>query len=455
MKILKYINKLSITLCFLMFTSVTLIAQPGNPLVVDEIEAIVGGSVILKSEIEEQAQQAFMQGMPNNMEVRCQILEQMILQKLLLYQAAKDSLTVSEDQVEGELQRRVDYFIQQFKSQEEMEEFLGKSIVEIKKEFREQVKDQLLIQQMQQKITGDVKVTPAEVKEFYDAIPKDSLPYISTEVEYAQIVILPKINDEEKKSVRKRLADLRQDILNGARFGLKAKLYSQDKGSKDKEGELGFMKREDLVTEFSAAAFRLKGNEISEIVETQFGFHIIQLIEKRGEMANFRHILFKPEPSDRDLLNAEKRLDSISKAIKSVDTLSFERAASYFSDDEDTRFNGGKAINPLSGTTQFQIDQLDQPTFEAIRTLKEGDISQPQVFETRTGKKAFRIVKLITRTKPHVADLKNDYQKMRDAAQQKKQNDMMLKWIMKKKNEVYLKISDRYKDCKFEAKFNN
>jgi peptidyl-prolyl cis-trans isomerase SurA len=438
---------------FLGFIAMNLFGQT-TPKIIDEIVAIIGNKPILYSTIQEQFEQSKMQNPNASRNEECKIFEELLFQRLMLHQAGRDSLKVGEDQVESELDRRIRYFLGQFGSQEKMEEELGRSIPEIKREFREQVREQLLIQQMQAKITGDIKVTPAEVKEFYNKIPKDSLPFIPAEVQMQQIVIIPKVNEAERQRVRKKLSDIRQEIIDGAKFGLKARLYSQDRVSAAQDGELGFHSRDELVPEFTAAAFRLKGSEVSEIVESPFGFHIIQLIEKRGELANFRHILLKPEPSEIDLVRAEKKLDSLVKAIKTVDSLSFDRAASSYSDDEDTRFNGGKMINPINGTTIFQMDQLDLATFQIINSLKPGEISPPHIFETNTGKKAFRVIRLIEKTKPHVADLKNDYQKIQAAAQSSKQGEVIKKWIARKKNEVYIKIFDVYKDCNFEFDWN-
>lgn len=419
--------------------------------VVDEVVAVVGNEIILLSEIEEQARQMTMQGQKVGYREKCMILEGLLFQKLCLEQAERDSLTITDEQVESELNRRLDYFRAQFESVEKMEQFLGRTIPEIKKEFRAQVRDQLLVRQMEEKITGSVKVTPAEVRRFYESVPPDSLPFVPSEVEMAQIVIKPEPSLAEKERVRKRLQEIRQDILNGASFGLKALRFSEDKVSAQAQGELGFMTREQLVPEFASVAFRLKEGEVSEIVETPFGYHIIQLIERRGEYYNFRHILLRPKPSDADFKKAEKRIDSIYHLINKYDTLTFGKLAERYSTDEDTRFNEGKMINPLTGSSRFRVGDLDMATFNLINNLEPGQHSRPELFETPTGQKAFRIVKLLSRTNPHVADLVNDFETIQEAALEQKKKSVINKWIQKKQNEYFIRVNDYFAGCPFES----
>lgn len=424
-------------------------AQPYR--VVDEVVAVVGNEIILLSEVEEQARQMSMQGQNVGYREKCMILEGFLFQKLCLEQAERDSLTVTDEQVESELNRRLDYFRAQFESVEKMEQFLGRTIPEIKKEFRAQVRDQLMVRQMEEKITGAVKVTPAEVRRFFESVPPDSLPFVPSEVEMAQIVIKPEPSLAEKERVRKRLQDIRQDILNGASFGLKALRFSEDKVSAQAQGELGFMTREQLVPEFASVAFRLKEGEVSEIVETPFGYHIIQLIERRGEYYNFRHILLRPKPSDADFKKAEKRIDSIYQLINKYDTLTFGKLAERFSTDEDTRFNDGKMINQLSGSSRFRVGDLDMGTFNLINNLEPGQHSRPELFETSTGQKAFRIVKLLSRTNPHVADLVNDFEAIQEAALDQKKKGVISRWIQKKQNEYFIRVNDYFSSCPFES----
>jgi len=418
--------------------------------IVDEIIGVVGSEPIFLSEVEEQAQQDFMNGTGTRDAVsKCNLFEELLFQKMLLDQASKDSLDVGDDQVENEMDRRMAYFVLQAGGEKELETYLGMTIPEIKKNFRENIRKQLLIQQMQQKIISRVKITPNEVKNFYKQIPKDSLPLVPSEVEYAQIVIRPKPTSAEIQAARQKAQKIRDDIVRGSSFCLKAKLESEDLGSAQNCGELGFLRREDLVPEFSAAAFRLKtSSEISEVVETEFGFHIIQLIEKRGELANFRHILIRPKTNDVELQKAAKILDSLNLVLK-TDSTQFANLAQKFSTDLETRYNGGKVVNPRTGNTRFREEELDPYARVEIMQLNPGQFSEPHLFQLQTGETGFRIIMLLNRTQPHVADLKNDYQIIEEAAIADKQADAIAKWIEKKQDEIYIRISDNYKSCEF------
>lgn len=419
--------------------------------VINEVVAVVGNRIIMKSDIEEEVAQMVMQGEgKDDFNTRCEVLEKKLYHKMLVYRAGVDSVEVSQEQVEGELDRRIKYFIAQFPSQEELEQYLGKTVPEIKKEFRAAIEEQLLVQQMEDKVTGSVKVTPAEVRAFYGRIPKDSLPYIPSEVEISQIVVKPEVSEEEKRKTRDKLTKIRNDILRGSSFELKAKLNSMDRGSAEKGGELGLMSREDLVPEFAAVAFRLKAGEISEIVESEFGFHIIELIEKRGELANFRHILLKPDVSDEAFMAAQNKIDSLYSIIGTNDSLTFEKVAALYSTDEDTKHNGGRIFNYQSGSGKFKIDQLDMYTYNQIGNLNPGGISKIHVYDTPTGAKAFRILKLNSRSQPHIADLKNDYQIIQSAAAAEKEADAISKYIDKTKSTMYIRIIPEYSTCPFK-----
>lgn len=419
--------------------------------VIDEIVGVVGSEPILLSEVEEQAQQDFMNGTGlRDKDTKCNLFEELLFQKMLLDQAGKDSLTVSDDQVESEMDRRMQYFIIQAGGERELEDFLGMTVPEIKKNFRENIRKQLLIQQMQQKIISRVKVTPAEVKTFFKSIPKDSLPMVPSEVEYAQIVIKPNPSPAELQAARKKAQKIRDDLTRGSSFCIKAKLESEDIASAQNCGELGFLRREDLVPEFAAAAFRLKTTtEISEVVESDFGFHIIQLIEKRGETANFRHILIRAKVGDAELDRSAKVLDSLSIELKK-DSSSFSKIAQLYSTDLDTRYNGGKVVNPRSGNSRFKEEELDPYARIEIMQLNPGQSSEPHVYQMQTGETGFRIISLLNRTTPHVADLKNDYQIIEEAAISDKQAGAIAKWIDKKQSEIYIRIADNYKSCSFK-----
>jgi len=418
--------------------------------VLDQIVAIVGDEVILQSEIElqyqAQAAVAFMSVSED--QAKCILLEENLYQKLLIDQAKVDSVDISEDQIEDELDRRMRYFTEQIGSEKKLEEYYGKSILEIKSEFRDLVENQLLIQKMKAKTTENIKVTPADVKAYFENIPSDSLPYINSEIEVAQIVKKPPISEEEKERLKGELKDLRKRIINGADFGLLAYMYSQDPGSASKKGELGFVDRGSLVPEFEAVAFNLKGDEVSEMIETQYGYHILQLIERVGEKVNVRHILLTPKVSTEDLNNARNYLDSIQQAML-TDSLTFDMAAEKFSDEEETKMNGGRLRNPQTGASKFEPTELDPMLLFTIDKMKVGQVSDPVLMRMPDGKEAYRLIRLIKRSDPHRASLKEDYQRIQSAALADKQDEAITEWIAKKQGDTYIKINDTYGDCSF------
>jgi peptidyl-prolyl cis-trans isomerase SurA len=443
----KFIKSLICSVITLFALSVS--AQPQKKLI-DQVIAVVGNNIILQSDLENQYFQMLQQGGEENENSRCELLEELLFQKLLLHQAKLDSVKINDSQVESEMDRRMRYFIQQIGSEEKLEEYYGKSINAIKDEFREIIRDQLLIQQVQQKITGNITVTPAEVKSFFNKIPKDSLPFVNSELEVAQIVAYPKISNEAKDEARTKSEELRARVVKGESFSTLAVLYSEDPGSAKRGGELGFVERGVFVPEFEAVAFRLKIGQISEIVETTFGYHFMELIERRGERINIRHILITPKVGQDDLKKARHYIDSIRTLIINTDTLNFNEAAALFSDDKDTKYNGGLLVNPVNGTNRFEADQLDPSVFFTVDKMKVGEISQPVAYQMPGGKQAFRILYLKTRTEPHRANLKDDYQRIQDAALNDKQDKIIAKWIDKKMSTTYFKISDDYKSCNME-----
>ena len=428
-----------------------LIAQPQS---IDKIVAIVGDKAILLSEVESQAMQMEQQATAKDSNLRCNVLEDIIIQKLLLNQAEKDSVVVSDDQVDSELSKKIRYFVGQIGSVEKLEAYLGKSIVQIKDDFRERIRDQLVVQQMQGKIAGDVKVSPAEVKAYFESIPADSIPFIESEIQVAQILKKPPVNQAERERVRKELQDIRQKILDGRSFASMAAFYSEDVVSAAKGGELGFVGRGDLVPEFEAAAFALKGKDISDIIETMYGFHIIQLIERRGETINVRHILISPKASANDLEFARIKLDSISEVVR-LGRMSFEDAALKFSDDADTKNNGGLLINPASGSTWFEVSQMDQSLFFVVDKMKIGELSDPVPVRIGEKKESYRIVSLKARTEPHRANLKQDYQRILLAAENEKKEKLVKDWIERKRQSFFIKIDPEFSDCPFKNSWNS
>ncbi|RLD62162.1 MAG: peptidylprolyl isomerase [Bacteroidetes bacterium] len=448
MKLKPYILLLSLIFALNLFAQDT--TNQGQGVVIDQIVAVIGANVILHSDVEAQYVQYRMQegAKGSASKVKCSILENMLYQKLLLNQAELDSVEVSEVQVEGEMDRRLRHYISMFGSPEKFEEFYKKSILQFKEDLREQVKELMMVENVQQTITADVKVTPSEVRAFFKDIPNDSLPFLNSEFQLAQIVIMPPINKDEKERVNTKLTELRNRILKGESFATLAILYSEDPGSAKNGGELGLHGRGEMFPEFEAVAFSLKDGEVSEITETEAGYHIIQLIERRGDYINVRHILIMPKVSPLDLAKAKMKLDSVALLIQDK-KYTFEDAVKKFSEDP-SKNNGGLLINPMTGNSIFESDQLDPKVFFVIDKLKVDDISNPVPFKMADGKDAYRILFLKSRTEPHKANLKDDYDKMQAWALEDKKGKVMNEWINEKVSSTFIRINGRLKDCEFE-----
>jgi len=443
MKLIKYIFFASIIMAAPVMTG-------AQSMVADEIVAVVGQNMILESQLEAQYQQAKMQGMITTgaQEAKCRILENLLFENLMLNQADLDSIVISDSQVEMSLDQRLRYFISQFGSQEKLEEFYQKSIIEIKNEFRDLVRKQLLVEEVQRSITENIFVTPSEVKSYFRDIPEDSIPLINSEVEVSQIVKMPPITMEQKKEVKERLRELRRRIMDGESFSTLAILYSEDPGSASKGGELGFYGRGELYPEFEAVAFKLNVGETSDIVETDAGFHIIQMIERKGEYVNVRHILLQTKVSPVSLGMAKRELDSIASLIRE-DKISFEEAVERYSDDPN-KSGGGILINPMTGTIKFEMDQLDPQVSFTIDKLDVDEISNAVPMKTEEGKDAYRILLLKARMEPHRANLKEDYYRIYGWALGQKKERVMKEWLNGNAGNAYIRINKRYQDCNFE-----
>lgn len=433
-------------LSFVLFT-VSLKAQ--EPQVIDRVVAVVGQNVILQSDIEAQYIQMRLQGgiKGSASSIRCEILEDLMFRKLMLNQAEMDSITVTDEQVNSEVDRLVRYFISQLGSQENLEKYYNKTMPEIKEELFRMRKDQMLEEQVQQTMLANVEVTPAEVKKCYYNLPHDSIPMVNSKYEIAHLVKKPAITLEQKLEVKDRLYKMRKRILDGERFSTLALLYSEDPGSAKKGGELGFHGRGEFAPEFEAAAFNLRDGEISEVVETEFGFHIIQMIERRGEFVNVRHILLTVKVSPEALQEAYDELDSIAQLIHN-DSISFDEAVRKFSDEKD-KTNGGILVNQMSGGTLFDASELDQQVSFTINRMQVGELSAPVPMKTDDNKDAYRLLYLKRKTTPHKANLKDDYTLIREWALQQKREEIINKWIENKSQKAYIKIIDDYKDCDF------
>lgn len=424
-------------------------SQPiSNRQVVDKIIAKVDNHIVLYSEMEVM----YLQYMASNQiklsqeNIRCSVLESLLINKLLLAKADIDSVTVDDKMVEDQLARRMAYFVQQIGSEQKLEEYYNKSISELKKDLRRQVKEQMIGQKMQDKISGNIKLTPGEVKTFYSKIPTDSLPYFSKEAEVGQIVIEATVGKEQKKQAKQALQDLKNRILAGESFQELAKIHSQDLGSGSNGGELGFFKKGELVPEYEAASLKLKAGEISEIVESQFGFHLIQMIERRGLEFNTRHILIKPASSTLDISSTTEILEKLRTKILS-DSITFAKAAKDFSQDKPTAEAGGLFVDPNSGVSMIPLENLDPSVFFVIDTMKVGQITRAIPFRTAEGKEAMRIIYLKKIMSPHKANYNDDYQKILAAAVAERKNKILTSWFAKTKNEVFIDVDDQYKTC--------
>lgn len=415
----------------------------------DKIVSIIGSHIIKSSDIQNEYIQMKMESSPVDDNTKCKIFEQMIMQKLLLDQADLDSMQVQESQINSELDHRIKILSEQIGSEQKLENFYGKTINDIKTEWRSLVQDQILANQMQGKIVNDIQVSPNDVRHFFNTIPPDSIPEINPEYEIAQIVIKPPIQNKQKQEIKQKLEEFRQRIIAGENFSKLAILYSEDMASSKKGGELGFVSRGDLVPEFASVAFKLKEGEVSRIVETEYGYHIIQLIEKKGEKVNVRHILMSPKISNDNILKGKAKIDSIYQKLK-TDSAGFARLAEEYSDDEATRNNGGLYQNPYTGTSKFDPKQIDPVIFYAIKDFKPGMFTEPLLTQDETGKQVYKIIKLISKTDTHKASIVTDYQLIKSMALNDKKLKTLNEWLDSKISRTYVFIDKSFKYCKFE-----
>lgn len=419
-----------------------------QPKLVDEIVAVVGSEIILWSDIQVQKTQIKAQGYKGEVS-DCMVLEEVLFEKILLNQAKVDSVEVSEDMVNSELNKRLDVFVKQIGSVEALEDYYGKSMSEIREEFFEALQDQLLVQRMEQQVSSDLNVTPSDVQEFFNAIPKDSLPFINASVEMAMIAKFPEASYEEVERVRNRLRGFKEAVEKGQdEFETLAALYSEDPGSASRGGSLGLKPRGTWVPEFDAVAFGLNEGEVSAPFKTDYGWHIMHMVERRGELYNANHLLLIPKVSSDGLTAARADLDSI-RTLVLRDSVSFALAASRFSDDERSKNQNGAMVNEGSGSTIFEMDELDPNLFLTIDTLEPGEISRPVYFENRSREKGYRVVKLTNRTEPHRANLVDDYEILQNMASEKIRAETMDSWMRRRIEETFVKLNESYKDCDF------
>ena len=417
--------------------------------VIDKVIAVVGKYPILLSDLQNTMLDQDKEGGYFD---RCKSFEMLVYQKLLMVQAEKDSLIVSEAELDHELSRRMSYFISQFGSEEKLEEFYGKRTNVIKDELRFSVQEQLLAEKMKSKITGNDKLTPAEIRLFFNSSIQDSLPFVESEVELQQLVKKPICSPQEKQEAKDIIESYRERVVNGkASISTLARLYSEDPGSAAKGGLYNNVARGLMDPAFEAVAFRLKKGEISNVFETSYGFHFIELVQRKGDLLDLRHILIMPKMTNEDFFKCKRDLDSIYKEIN-LGLISFENAVKKYSDDLETKQNSGLMINPQTANTKFDnnaLSQIDENSIVVLNNMKVEDISKPMQFKLPDGKPGFRILKLKTRIEPHKMNLIEDYQKLAQFANVEKNKKLVKEWIKKRSKVSYIKLDPEFA-CKFE-----
>jgi len=435
----------------LMLAVLTVMQLTAQDNVIDEVVWVVGDEAILKSEVEQERIRAQYEGRKFDGDPYCVIPEELALQKLFLNQAAIDSIEASESDVLSQVEYQMNAYITQIGSLEKVEEYFDKSSMDIREELRESARRMLTMQMMQRELMKDVKVTPAEVRRYFKNLSSDSIPYIPTQVEVQLITIEPKIPEEEIDRVKARLREFTDRINSGeTSFSTLARLYSKDPDSAPRGGETGFRGKGFWVPEFANMAFNLNDpKKVSKIVETEFGYHIMQLVEKRGDRVNVRHILLKPQVAEQDLMDALSRLDSIADDIRN-NKFTFEDGATHISSDKETRMNKGLLPNPNTGTSKFEMQELPQEIARAVNTMNVSEISKPFIMINSKGKEVCAIVKLKSRVKGHKATLAEDFQALKDVVLEKKRSEKIEKWIKEKQKSTYVRINEKWRNCDFK-----
>ncbi len=431
------------------------LGAPGNSgnNIIEEVAWMVGDQPIYKSEIEEQYQQMLYEKTPVNGDPYCVIPEQLAIEKLFLHQADIDTVEVQESMVSMAVDQRINYLVTNLGSKEKVEEYFRKPMVEFRSQISDVMRNQYRIQEVQRSLTKDLKVTPSDVQRYFSKLPADSIPFIPLQVECEIITINPQIPQEEIDDIKSRLRQYSERVTKGeTEFSTLAILYSEDPGSSVRGGEIGFMGRGHLEPEYAAVAFNLNDpKKVSKIVETQYGYHIIQLIEKRGDRVNTRHILLRPKVSDEALTEAIHRLDSVRANIVTHKRFTFEEAAPVLSQDKDTRNNSGRMVNSASGTTRFEMKDLPQEVAKVVNNMQVGDISEAFIMkDPKRDRDIVALVKLTNRIPAHKATLSEDYQTIKGMYEASAKQKMVKEWLSKKIRDTYVKIEDNWADCEFE-----
>ena len=441
-------------LSMLLITSILCAYAQGGGTMIDGIVAVIGKSIIMRSDLEKHFNDytAQYKTVENPDEIYCTILENLVYTKLMVHQAELDSIEISDEEVDYRLNSRIQYFLQQTGGDVKyIENYFNKSMTEIKKEMREMMFEQAQVEQVQSSVTGSITITPSEVNQFASKISPDSMPLVSTTYQFGEIVKIPPVSEEEVEEVKERLTSYRERILRGEKISGLARLYSDDPGSASKGGDLGFVERGTLYPEFEAAAFNLKSGEVSQIVKTQAGYHIIQLIERRGESIRVAHILIQPKPSTDEQVKAIMYLDSIRKVILD-EKLTLEEAAKKYSEGS-TRLNGGMVVNPYNSSLTFDRQSLDDATFTTLNKLIPGEYSECVPFVNDDGVMAYRLLYLKERVAEHKANIVEDYDMIKNAALEQKKYEALEKWVKEKVKVTNIKIAEQYKDCPFVTKW--
>lgn len=420
--------------------------EPDQGFVVDEIIAKVDNYIVIKSDLERAYQDYVANGGTPGQRVRCQYLAMLVRSKLMMAKAEIDSVIVLDLEVDANTKNRMDMILSQSgKTVDELEALYGKTMEQVRLELRDQIREQMVVNRMEDEMTKGIKVTPSEVRKFFSKIPKDSLPYFSASVEVGQIVKVASVSAEQKNKTKTELIDLRNRILSGEDFTKIAKEYSDDPSVVSNGGDMGWVGRGRMVPEFEAMAFKLKPNEISMPFESPFGIHVMQLLERRGNEYHSRHILISPKPSASDIADATRYLDSLRRQIL-TDTITFQRAAKEYSDDTETKGNGG-FFSDQDNNSKILVDELDPVVFFNIDSMKVGDISRPVTYRTDTGKDAVRIFYYKSRIPPHLASLDQDWTRIQAATLNEKKDRVLQKWFQKARKDVFINIDANYDYC--------
>lgn len=437
-----------------LYTLAALAASAQNN-IAEEVAWVVGDQPIWKSEIEEQYSNMQYEKIAINGDPYCIIPERLAIEKLYLHQAEIDTVKVPDAQVLSEVDARINYYVSQLGSKEKVEEYFRKSMPEMRESMADMVRNNYRIRAVQQSLTKNVKATPSDVRKYFDRLPVDSVPFIPTQVEVQILTLNPIVPQQEIEDVKARLRDFAEQVNSGKReFSTMAILYSEDKESAVRGGEIGFMGRAHLDPEYAAVAFNLNDpKKVSKIVESQYGYHIIQLIEKRGDRINTRHILLRPKVSANDLTDAVNRLDSLRHDMMDYRKFSFEDAVAVVSQDKDTRNNRGIMVNQQTGTPRFEMSALPQEVAKVVNNMQPGEVSQPFIMiDPKLNREVVAIVKLTNRIDAHKANISDDYQTIKDMYENALREDILKKWLEKKIADTYVRIEDGWRNCDFEHK---